>query len=148
SGGSAILGLVQPSGRYLQPVPRRVLSRPARLDDGGNRRRYERAVPGTRTSHLQAHRACRAEGDLMGTPVITVADAGIRFKRNRRARRSFKELFAGRKRRSRPGEFWARRNDDFAVTAGEAIGVVGRNGQGKSTLLKLVAEVILPDEGS
>jgi len=33
------------------------------------------------------------------------------------------------------------------VHSGEAIGVVGRNGQGKSTLLKLVAEVILPDEG-
>jgi ABC-2 type transport system ATP-binding protein len=81
-------------------------------------------------------------------PVITVADAGIRFKRNRRARRSFKDLFAGRKRRSRPGEFWALRNVDFTVMAGEAIGVVGRNGQGKSTLLKLVAEVILPDEGS
>ena len=81
-------------------------------------------------------------------PVITVADAGIRFKRNRRARRSFKDLFAGRKRRSRPGEFWALRDVDFTVKAGEAIGVVGRNGQGKSTLLKLVAEVILPDEGS
>jgi ABC-2 type transport system ATP-binding protein len=34
------------------------------------------------------------------------------------------------------------------VSPGEAIGVVGRNGQGKSTLLKLVAEVILPDEGT
>jgi ABC-2 type transport system ATP-binding protein len=87
--------------------------------------------------------------ELVGAPpVITVADAGIRFKRNRRARRSFKDLFAGRKRRSRPGEFWALRNVNFTVTAGEAIGVVGRNGQGKSTLLKLVAEVILPDEGS
>lgn len=31
---------------------------------------------------------------------------------------------------------------------GESIGVVGRNGQGKSTLLKLVAGVLLPDEGS
>lgn len=36
---------------------------------------------------------------------------------------------------------------NFDVTAGEAIGVVGRNGQGKSTLLKLVAEVMLADEG-
>jgi ABC-2 type transport system ATP-binding protein len=80
-------------------------------------------------------------------PVIEVAGAGIRFKRNRRARRSFKDLFAGRTRRSRPDEFWALRDVDFTVTAGEAIGVVGRNGQGKSTLLKLVAEVILPDEG-
>ncbi|MBF0671544.1 MAG: ABC transporter ATP-binding protein [Salinibacterium sp.] len=81
-------------------------------------------------------------------PVIEVAGAGIRFKRNRRARRSFKDLFAGRKRRSRPDEFWALRDVDFTVMAGEAIGVVGRNGQGKSTLLKLVAEVILPDEGT
>jgi ABC-2 type transport system ATP-binding protein len=36
----------------------------------------------------------------------------------------------------------------FSVAPGEAIGVVGRNGQGKSTLLKLVAEVMLPDDGS
>ena len=81
-------------------------------------------------------------------PVIQVKDAGIRFKRNRRARRSFKDLFAGRGRRARPDEFWALRDVSFDVQPGEAIGVVGRNGQGKSTLLKLVAEVVYPDEGS
>lgn len=82
------------------------------------------------------------------SPVISVTDAGIRFKRNRRSRRSFKDLFAGKKRRTRPGEFWALRGVSFDVKPGEAIGVVGRNGQGKSTLLKLVAEVVLPDEGT
>ncbi|MET4705411.1 ABC transporter ATP-binding protein [Frigoribacterium sp. UYMn621] len=82
------------------------------------------------------------------TPVIEVTDAGIRFKRNRRSRRSFKDLFAGSKRRSRPDEFWPLRNVSFTVAPGEAIGVVGRNGQGKSTLLKLVAEVVFADEGS
>src|SRR5690606_31562528 len=79
---------------------------------------------------------------------IRVDDVGIRFKRNRAAHRNFKDLFGGRHRRSRPGEFWALRNVSFEVRPGESIGVVGRNGQGKSTLLKLVAQVMIPDEGS
>jgi ABC-2 type transport system ATP-binding protein len=80
--------------------------------------------------------------------VITVQDAGIRFRRNRLLRRNFKDLFAPRSRRVKADEFWALHDVSFTVRSGEAIGVVGRNGQGKSTLLKLVAEVILPDAGS
>jgi len=82
-----------------------------------------------------------------GRPMIEVEGLGIRYRRNRRGRRSFKDLLAGNLRRKRPDEFWALRDVSFTVRAGEAIGVVGRNGQGKSTLLKLVAEVQLPDEG-
>lgn len=80
--------------------------------------------------------------------VIRVSNAGIHFRRNRKQRRTFKDLLSSRTRRTRPDEFWALRNVSFTVAPGEAIGVVGRNGQGKSTLLKLVAEVILADEGS
>lgn len=79
---------------------------------------------------------------------IEVAGVGIRFRRNRGARRSFKDLFSGKTRRRKPDDFWALRDVSFSVAPGEAIGVVGRNGQGKSTLLKLVAQVMLPDEGS
>jgi ABC-2 type transport system ATP-binding protein len=81
-------------------------------------------------------------------PVIAVDGLGVRFRRNRGARRSFKDLFSTRERRVRPDDFWALRNVSFDVQPGEAIGVVGRNGQGKSTLLKLVAGVMLPDEGT
>jgi ABC-2 type transport system ATP-binding protein len=84
----------------------------------------------------------------MPAPVIELAGVGIRFRRNRRGRRSFKDLFAGRRRSGRPEEFWALRSVSFTVQRGEAIGVVGRNGQGKSTLLKLVTGVVLPDEGT
>lgn len=81
-------------------------------------------------------------------PVIEVSHAGIRFRRNRMSRRSFKDLFGPSNRRNRPTEFWALRDITFSVAPGEAIGVVGRNGQGKSTLLKMVTGVLLADEGT
>ncbi|GAA2027925.1 hypothetical protein GCM10009819_09280 [Agromyces tropicus] len=84
----------------------------------------------------------------MADVAIRTDGLGIRFRRNRRARRSFKDLFSASRRKIRPGEFWALREVSIDVRPGEAIGVVGRNGQGKSTLLKLVAGVLIPDEGS
>lgn len=81
-------------------------------------------------------------------PVIEVNHVGVSFRRNRGSRRSFKDLFAGKNRRTRSSTFWALKDVSFSVQQGEAIGVVGRNGQGKSTLLKIVASVLLPDTGT
>ena len=79
---------------------------------------------------------------------IKVHDLGVRFYKSRRRRHSLRQqLF-------RPGsvkpseQFWGLRNVSFTIQPGEAVGVVGANGQGKSTLLKLVAGVMLPDEGT
>jgi ABC-2 type transport system ATP-binding protein len=84
----------------------------------------------------------------MAAPVISVDGIGVRFARDRRRRRDLKDYFTPKSRRPEPDEFWAFRNVSFDVHAGESIGVVGRNGQGKSTLLKMVAEVLIPDEGT
>jgi ABC-2 type transport system ATP-binding protein len=84
----------------------------------------------------------------MPAPVISVDNVGVRFQRDKRRQRSLKDMLSGATRRQPPDEFWAFRNVSFDVAQGESIGVVGRNGQGKSTLLKMVAEVLIPDEGS
>jgi ABC-2 type transport system ATP-binding protein len=82
-------------------------------------------------------------------PVISLRDVGVRFSRNRRRKRSVRDLLLkGKMGLDSDGEFWPFRHVSFDIHPGEAIGVVGRNGQGKSTLLSLIAGVLLPDEGS
>lgn len=45
-------------------------------------------------------------------------------------------------------EFWAMREINLSIGAGESVAIVGRNGAGKSTLLGLVAGTIYPTCGS
>lgn len=44
--------------------------------------------------------------------------------------------------------FWAVRDVSFEVHAGEALGIIGRNGAGKSTVLKLLTRILKPTRGS
>ncbi|MEY3107221.1 MAG: hypothetical protein RIT35_1399 [Pseudomonadota bacterium] len=39
------------------------------------------------------------------------------------------------------------KNSDFQLDAGERVGLLGRNGEGKSTLMKIIAGNVLPDNG-
>lgn len=49
---------------------------------------------------------------------------------------------------SREGEYlWALRDASFAVHSGEVLGIIGRNGAGKSTILKLIAGITRPSCG-
>ena len=45
-------------------------------------------------------------------------------------------------------EFWALRDVNFGIYAGEAVGIIGENGSGKSTTLKLISRILEPTFGS
>ena len=49
--------------------------------------------------------------------------------------------------RSRSDTLWALRGVDLAVAPGECVGVIGRNGSGKSTMLQLLGGITAPTEG-
>ncbi len=80
-------------------------------------------------------------------PVIVADNVGLTFSRNRRRQMSVRELFIHGSSRIPKGMFWVLRNVSFEIAAGECVGVVGANGEGKSTLLRLITGVLLPDEG-
>ena len=52
-----------------------------------------------------------------------------------------------RRLRPRSEEFWAVRDVSFQVRRGEALGIIGHNGAGKSTVLKLLSNITAPSAG-
>jgi iron complex transport system ATP-binding protein len=55
---------------------------------------------------------------------------------------------SGRGRSSGDRSAWAIKGIEFTVRQGEIVGVIGPNGSGKSSLLKLLAKLVRPQEGS
>ena len=79
-------------------------------------------------------------------PGIEFAQVSKRFKlqEGKTLREFIPALFRGR---AWSPPFYALRNVSFNVARGETLGIVGRNGSGKSTILKHIAGVTAPSEG-
>lgn len=72
------------------------------------------------------------------------------WKRYGKPARGIKELLIGRRKitESRYSREWALKGVDFEIQRGEAFGIVGHNGTGKSTLLSLLLGTMQPDKGN
>jgi len=81
-------------------------------------------------------------------PVISFDEVSVRYRVPAEKVSGIKE-FAIRwlQRRLEYRDFWAIRDVTFQVRPGEVFGVVGQNGAGKSTMLKVMARVLYPTKG-
>lgn len=82
---------------------------------------------------------------------ISIDDLSIKFRAYNNRNSSLKERFAeilrpGRTPKSSP-DFWALRNVSLHIGVGERVGIVGRNGAGKSTFLKALCRIYEPSIG-
>jgi ABC-type polysaccharide/polyol phosphate transport system ATPase subunit len=89
----------------------------------------------------------------MGNPGITFEHVWKRFRRTER-HTSLRDLIPALVTRAVRGEhelkrdeFWALRDVSLDARRGEALGIIGHNGAGKSTVLKLLTKILRPTEG-
>ena len=85
----------------------------------------------------------------MNEPVIEVNDVSMRFRMNTDKILSLKE-FVTRKIAGKIEyhNFTALNHVSFSVNKGETLGLIGRNGAGKSTMLKVISGILKPTEGT
>ncbi|MDF5728300.1 MAG: ABC transporter ATP-binding protein [Rhizonema sp. PD38] len=77
--------------------------------------------------------------------VISLKNVSKCFKRYAHPRDRLKELLLPGK--SRCDEFWALQDVNLEIPKGKTVGVVGRNGSGKSTMLQIIAGTLTPTTG-
>lgn len=81
--------------------------------------------------------------------IITVDHVSMRFSTASEKVDSFKDYFIKTlKNQISYDEFWALKDVSFSVKRGDALALIGLNGSGKSTMLKVIAGVLKPTKGS
>ena len=81
--------------------------------------------------------------------IVKVENVSIKFCLASEKFDGFKEYFIQRvKKKITYQDFWALQDVSFEVYKGETLGLIGVNGSGKSTMLKIIAGVMKPTRGS
>lgn len=84
----------------------------------------------------------------MSKVMIEVSDVSMRFRMNTDRILSLKEFVTTALRgKLHYEEFTALDHVSFSVRKGETLGLIGRNGAGKSTMLKVISGILKPTEG-
>lgn len=85
----------------------------------------------------------------MSNTMIEVNDVSMRFRMNTDRIMSLKEFVtASLSGKMKYSEFTALNHVSFTVRKGETVGLIGHNGAGKSTMLKVISGILQPSEGS
>lgn len=82
-------------------------------------------------------------------PIISVNNVSMRFNLAQEKTETLKEYTVKfLKRQLFFNEFYALNDVSFTIQKGESVALIGRNGSGKSTMLKVIAGVMYPSTGS
>ena len=83
------------------------------------------------------------------TAAVSFSGISKRFIIDRNKSHTFQEVVVNLLRhKSDREQFWALRDVSFEVAAGQTAGIIGNNGSGKSTALKIVSGIIRPTSGA
>ena len=81
--------------------------------------------------------------------MVQVDHVGMRFKMTQDRVFSLKEfMMQAATRKLKFNEFWALKDISFTIEKGDVLGIIGRNGAGKSTILKIISGIMKPTQGT